>query len=111
MLYPLYYLVIVGLGYLSFWVDRRRFSFARFLTYTVAALAWAFFMRLSGPFAIVWAAVLGLNGQEWFLRRYGDRGAHGPRLERVVGRRPGPDAAPPDRLPLQGPDRLRRLDD
>ncbi len=76
-LYPVYYLAVVGVGALSFVVNRRQFSMGRFLTFVAASLFWALFMRLSAPFAVVFAATLALNGQEWYQRRFGTEGRMG----------------------------------
>jgi tetratricopeptide (TPR) repeat protein len=75
--YPIYYLVVVAVGALSFVINRRHFSLGRFLTFVIAALFWAMFMRLSPIFAVVFAATVALNGQEWYQRRYGTEGRMG----------------------------------
>lgn len=72
-----YYLAMVGIGAASFVVNRARFSWARFLPFAAMALAWGVYMRYSPEFAIVWAAVLALNGQEWYQRRFGIAGRLG----------------------------------
>jgi tetratricopeptide (TPR) repeat protein len=72
-----YYLVVVGIGFGSFYLNRRRFSLSRFLAYTVAVVLWGIFVRLDDEFAVVFAATLALNGQEWYQRRFGTAGRLG----------------------------------
>lgn len=73
----IYYLVAVGVGAASFALNRARFSWARFLPYATVAVAWGVYMRYSPEFAIVWASVMALNGQEWYQRRFGIAGKLG----------------------------------
>jgi len=73
----IYYLVVVGVGAASFLLNRARFSWARFLPYAAVAVAWGVYMRYSPEFAIVWASVMALNGQEWYQRRFGIAGKLG----------------------------------
>ena len=68
-----YVLTILGV-FASFALNWRRFSLARFLMFIVAALVWAGLVRTAPPFALVFAAVLGLNGQEWFQDTFGTAG-------------------------------------
>lgn len=72
-----YYLVVVGVGAASFVLNRARFSWARFLPFAALAVAWGVYMRYGPEFAIVWASVLALNGQEWYQRRFGIAGKLG----------------------------------
>lgn len=72
-----YYCLIVLAGLASFVVNRKRFSLGRFLTFVVAALLWALYIRFGVYFAIVFAAVLSLNGQEWYQDRFGTEGRLG----------------------------------
>lgn len=72
-----YYLVAVGVVLGSFALNRKRFHLGRFLAVVVAALAWAVLRRLSGEFAVVGAAALALNGQEWYQGRFGVSGRLG----------------------------------
>jgi len=72
-----YYLVVVAIGAASFALNRARFSWSRFLPYVVIAAAWGVYMRYSPEFAIVWASVMALNGQEWYQRRFGVAGKLG----------------------------------
>jgi tetratricopeptide (TPR) repeat protein len=72
-----YYLLIVGVGLASFAWNRRRFAPRRFLTYVAAAIFWAVLLRLSSVFAVVWAATIALNGQEWYHDRFGVEGRLG----------------------------------
>lgn len=76
-LLTIYYLAVVGVGAASFALNRSRFSWARFLPYASVALAWGVYMRYSPEFAIVWASVMALNGQEWYQRRFGVGGRLG----------------------------------
>ncbi len=66
--------LLVGAGYVSFLLNSRRFSLPRLLVYTVAVLAWALVRRYQLEFAAVFAAVLALNGQEWYQSRFGVEG-------------------------------------
>lgn len=72
-----FYLLIVAAGLGSFVLNRRRFSAGRFLAYVAASLLWAGLVRLAPWYGVVWAAVLGLNGQEWYHDRYGVEGRLG----------------------------------
>jgi hypothetical protein len=76
-LYIAYYLLTVGTVLASFVVNRRRFRLGRFLGVVAAALLWAILAHLSGLFAVVGAAALALNGQEWYQDRYGVEGRLG----------------------------------
>ncbi len=70
----LYYAATVGVGVLSFVLNWRRFSVGRFLAYVFAAVLWgALLYRANGEFAIVWAATLILNGQEWYQDAFGTK--------------------------------------
>jgi tetratricopeptide (TPR) repeat protein len=72
-----YYLAVVGAGLATFVLNRRNFSLGRFLVYAVAAAAWGMMFRFSGEFALVFAAVATLNGQEWYLDKFGTAGRLG----------------------------------
>lgn len=72
-----YYFGLVGLGVGSFVLNRARFSIGRFLAFAIAAAAWGLFYRFGREFAVVFAATMALNGQEWYLDRYGDEGRLG----------------------------------
>lgn len=74
-----YYGVIVSLGLASFLLNRRRFSPARFLVYALGAVLWALFIRLGAEFAVIFAATLALNGQEWYHDEFGAGGRLGAR--------------------------------
>ena len=69
-----YYIVFVGIGFLSFWLNRRRFNHSRFLAYIVSAVLWAVMIRFAPEFALVFAATLALNGQEWYRDVVGQEG-------------------------------------
>ncbi|HEY2157042.1 MAG TPA: hypothetical protein VGH33_15545, partial [Isosphaeraceae bacterium] len=70
----LIFAAFVGIGYLGFMLNARRFSLPRFLVYTAAAAFWALVRRYQLAFAPVFAAVLVLNGQEWYQDRFGTEG-------------------------------------
>ena len=70
-------MIVVGLGLASFLLNRRRFSLGRFLTYAVMALLWGVYIRFGAEFAIVFVAVVALNGQEWYHDRFGTEGRLG----------------------------------
>jgi hypothetical protein len=73
-----YYLALLALGLASFLLNRRDFSLGRFLAFLVASLLWALnFGVFTSPFAVVLAASLALNGQEWYHRTYGLEGRLG----------------------------------
>lgn len=72
-----YYLTLVCLGAMSFALNRRRFALGRFLAFVVAALLWAGMVRLAPFFSLVFAAILTLNGQEWFHDVFGTEGRVG----------------------------------
>src|SRR5262249_42707925 len=73
-MYVAYYLILVGIGLGSFALNRRRFALGRFLTFAAAAVLWACLIRLAPEFALVFAATLILNGQEWYQDRFGVEG-------------------------------------
>ena len=72
-----YYLIATAIGLGSFILNLRRFSLSRFLTYAVAAALWAFMIRYGAEFAVVFAATVALNGQEWCQGRFGTGGRLG----------------------------------
>jgi hypothetical protein len=74
---PMFYAVVVGLGLGSFWLNWRRFSWSRFLPFLVSAVMWGLLMQAGAVFAVVFAAVVGPNGQEWYHDRYGTQGRLG----------------------------------
>ncbi|WZO96521.1 hypothetical protein EP7_003514 [Isosphaeraceae bacterium EP7] len=76
-----YYVAVVGIGLASFWLNRRNFSAWRLATYLIASLVWAMMFRKNGEFALVWASMLALNGQEWYQETFGVEG----RIERSWG--------------------------
>jgi hypothetical protein len=69
-----FYLAFVSAGLASFALNRRRFSWPRFLAFVAAALLWAVVSGFSTPFFMVLAVVLTLNGQEWYQDRFGTAG-------------------------------------
>ncbi|WP_406699768.1 alanine-zipper protein [Singulisphaera sp. Ch08] len=72
-----FYFVIVLVGLFSFALNRKRFSVGRFLSFAVMAFLWALYIRFGSLFAIVFAATLILNGQEWYQDRFGIEGRLG----------------------------------
>ena len=73
----LLYLVLVGLGFASFVLNRRRFSPSRFLMFAVVAFLWGTNLLYRAEFAPVFAVTLALNGQEWYHDRFGTLGRLG----------------------------------
>jgi tetratricopeptide (TPR) repeat protein len=65
-------LVVLGLG--SFQLNWRRFSLGRFLIFAFAAVLWGALGTHEADFALVLAAVLASNGQEWYHDAYGLEG-------------------------------------
>lgn len=72
-----FYLIIVALGLGSFLLNAARFSWRRFLPFAVISILWGCMIRYSAEFALIFAAVLALNGQEWYQARFGTRGRLG----------------------------------
>ena len=72
-----FYLITVAVGIASFLLNAARFSWRRFLPFAAVAILWGCLMRYSGEFALVFAAVIALNGQEWYQARFGTRGRLG----------------------------------
>lgn len=74
----LYYFALVGLGLASFVVNRKGFVLGRFLAFSAASILWGLaFNVFTAPFALVLAATLALNGQEWYQRTFGVEGRLG----------------------------------
>ena len=68
--------VVVGVA--SFWVNRARPSPSRMAIFGVTALlAFVSFAGMGAAFAVVLAAVVAMNGQEWYLSRFGTGGRLG----------------------------------
>jgi tetratricopeptide (TPR) repeat protein len=76
-LLPVFYLVLVALGIGSFWLNASRFSWSRFLPFAAVSVLWGIMMRYGADFAIVFATVMALNGQEWYHARFGAEGRLG----------------------------------
>jgi tetratricopeptide (TPR) repeat protein len=74
---PSFYAAVVILGLGSFWLNRQRFSWSRLLPFLIASALWGLFMHANAVFAVVFAAVVGPNGQEWYHDRYGTQGRLG----------------------------------
>jgi tetratricopeptide (TPR) repeat protein len=72
-----FYLIVVAVGLGSFLLNSARFSWRRFLPFAVVSILWGCLIRYSAEFALVFAAVLALNGQEWYQARFGTRGRLG----------------------------------
>jgi tetratricopeptide (TPR) repeat protein len=72
-----FYLVMVALGLASFVLNAAHFSWRRFLPFAVVSLLWGCLMKYSVEFALVFAVVTALNGQEWYHARFGSRGRLG----------------------------------
>lgn len=72
-----YYLITTAIGLGTFILNLRRFSLSRFLMYAAAAALWAFMIRYGAEFALVFAATVTLNGQEWYQGRFGTSGRLG----------------------------------
>ena len=77
VLLPVFYLVVVALGIGSFLINAPRFSWSRFLPYAAVSILWGILMRYGAEFAIVFAAIMALNGQEWYQARFGAEGRLG----------------------------------
>jgi len=75
--FPAFYLVVLAVGIGSFLLNARRFTWVRFLPFAVMAVIWGIFMRTNLQFGLVFAMVLALNGQEWYLDRFGAQGRLG----------------------------------
>ena len=76
--FQLYQGALVGIGLASFALNRRHFSYARLLMFLAAAALWLLALVYTGPFAVVLAAVVALNGQEWYQATFGTEGRIGP---------------------------------
>ena len=72
-----FYLVVVWLGLMSFAANWRRFRVGRFLAFLIAAVFWGMLVRLQPFFGFVLAAVMALNGQEWYLATFSREGRLG----------------------------------
>ena len=69
-----YFLVVVVAGLASFVLNRRLATGLTLGLYVVAALLWCGLSRFSSEFAVIFAYVVGRNGQEWYQRNYGTSG-------------------------------------
>ena len=76
-LLPAYYVLVVLAGLASFFLNSRRFSWTRFLPFAVMSVIWGIFMNSNPMFAVVFAAVIGPNGQEWYHDQMGTEGRLG----------------------------------
>ncbi|MDX2037095.1 MAG: hypothetical protein SFX72_10620 [Isosphaeraceae bacterium] len=72
-----YFFVWVGIGLVSFLLNRRRFSLPRLLVYLTAAAFWASMSRWQMEFGLTLGAVAALNGQEWYQDTFGVEGKLG----------------------------------
>ncbi len=73
----LHYLLVVAAGLASFFLNARRFTWNRFLPFVLVAACWGAFIKFGAEFAVVFATALALNGQEWYLDRFGLEGRPG----------------------------------
>ncbi|GIW87517.1 MAG: hypothetical protein KatS3mg108_1841 [Isosphaeraceae bacterium] len=73
----LFYGFVVWLGLISFVLNYRNFRWSRFLAYLAAVVMWAGRIQWAPFVGLVLAGVLSLNGQEWYLGRYGAEGRVG----------------------------------
>ena len=74
---PTFFLAMVAVGLGSFLLNANRFSWSRFLPFALLSVIWGIFMQSNPLFAVVFAAVVGINGQEWFQERFGTEGRLG----------------------------------
>jgi tetratricopeptide (TPR) repeat protein len=72
--YLAYYVVIVGAGLGSFVLNRKRLQYDRLLVFALISVLWGARMVWAPEFAVIWAACMALNGQEWYQDRFGTRG-------------------------------------
>ncbi|CAN5609332.1 hypothetical protein BH23PLA1_BH23PLA1_06720 [soil metagenome] len=87
--YLAYFVALLASGLLSFLINHRRFSIGRLLVFLTAAVVWAAYItRFNDVFALVWAATMTLNGQEWYQSVFGTEGriARGWTIWSVGGR-------------------------
>ena len=73
----IYYACLILIGLASFALNRQRFSIARFLMFAMASLIFGLSLVYVAPFSLVFAAVLALNGQEWYHDTVGTEGRLG----------------------------------
>ncbi|QDV32491.1 tetratricopeptide repeat protein [Tautonia plasticadhaerens] len=71
------YLLLVFLGLGSFLLNRRRFDLGRLLMFLVASALALLLWRMQDVMAVVFAACLALNGQEWYQSTFGTEGKLG----------------------------------
>ncbi|HEU5117299.1 MAG TPA: hypothetical protein VFT74_11600, partial [Isosphaeraceae bacterium] len=57
--------------------NRANFHLGRFLAFLVASVVWAGLMTMGLFFSVIFAAILTLNGQEWYQDRFGTEGRLG----------------------------------
>ena len=83
-----FYVLMVSIGLSSFLLNARRFAWSRFLPFAAIAVLWAILMGYRQEYAIVFAAVTAINGQEWYHDRFGTQGRLGflPALWSTGGR-------------------------
>lgn len=75
--FTVFYLLMVTLGLATFLVNARRFTWSRFLPFAAISAIWGVFMGFRQEYAVVFAAVAALNGQEWYHDRFGTEGRLG----------------------------------
>lgn len=76
-LIPTFFVMVMLVGLASFFFNSQRFSWARFLPFAVVSVMWGTFMNSNLMFAVVFAAVVGPNGQEWYHDQVGTEGRLG----------------------------------
>ena len=76
-LLPAFFIIMVAIGLGSFFLNANRFSWSRFLPFLVMSVIWGVFMNAAAFFAVVFAAILSLNGQEWYHEQLGTEGRLG----------------------------------
>ena len=73
-----YFLALVAVGLLSFAINRKHFVLGRLLMFVAASVLWGLaFNVFTASFAVILAATLALNGQEWYQRTFGVEGRLG----------------------------------
>lgn len=72
-----FYGALLAIGFVSFAINRDRLSWSRLFQYVAAATFAVLLLRYVPEFAIVFAAILSLNGQEWYQARFGREGKLG----------------------------------
>lgn len=77
LLFRAYYVILVAIGIGSFVLNARRFPLGRLFVFLLVSILWGVLIRFQAEFALVFAAVLILNGQDWYQDRFGTAGRTG----------------------------------